>query len=79
MGYCSGEKGVALEFAGGDVVAGCVAADVIKSISFRDVLGVLGDDEAEFAFVVCLVVLRDFRDDDGGSVVVQACVCFNKG
>jgi hypothetical protein len=76
---CAGEEGVALEFARGYVVAGRVAADVVEGVGFRYVLGVLRDDEAEFAFVVGLVVLGDFGDDDRGVVVVEACVCFYKG
>lgn len=63
------EEGVALEFAARDVVAGEVAADVVEGVGFGDVFCVAGDDEAEFAFVVGLVVLGDFGDDDRGVVV----------
>lgn len=51
-------------------IAGCVAADVVESFSFGYVFGVLGDDEAEFALVVGLVVLCDFWDDNGRTMVV---------
>jgi len=70
LGDCAGEKGVALQFSGGDVVARGVAADVVVGVGFGDVFGVLRDYEAEFAFVVGLVVLGEFGDDDGGVVVV---------
>ena len=59
-----------MQFAGGHVVAGGVAADVVEGVGFGDVLGVLRDYEAEFAFVVGLVILGEFGDDDGRVVVV---------
>lgn len=70
LGHGAGEERVALEFAGGDVVAGEVAADVVIRVLLGNVFCVAGDDEAEFAFVVCLVVLCDFWNDDICVVVV---------
>ena len=69
LGHCAGEQRVALQLAAGHVVAGEVAANVAVGICFRHVLCVAGDDEAEFAFVVGLVVLRNLGDDNGGAVV----------
>lgn len=76
--YCSREVGVALPLAAGDVVAGHVAADVVESVGFGDVLAVLGDDEAELAFVVGLVVLGEFGDYNGAFVVLEAGVGFDE-
>jgi hypothetical protein len=63
------EQGVALEFAARDVVAGAVPADVAVCVGGGHVFCVAGDDEAEFAFVVGLVVLGDFGDYDGCAMV----------
>lgn len=76
---CTCELGVALELPRADVVAAEVPAYVVVGVGLGDVERVLGDDEAEFAFVVGLVVLREFGDDDWGVVVVEAGVCFDEG
>jgi hypothetical protein len=76
LGDCTREKRVALEFARRDVVAGEVAADVRVGVGFRHVFRVTRDDEAEFAFVVGLVVLGDFGDDNGRVVARKRGVGF---
>jgi hypothetical protein len=79
LGHRAGEEGVALKFARGHVVAACVAANVVEGVGFRDVFCVLRDYEAEFAFVVGLVVLGELGDYNGCVVVVETRVGFDKG
>ena len=68
--YSSGEFWVALQLSGTDIVTTQIAANIFVRIGFRHILGVLGNNKAQFAFIVGLAVLGKLWNDDRCAVVI---------
>ena len=69
MGNITGKLWVALQLAGRYVVSNRVRRNVTYRILYRDILGILSYDDAKLPLIVSLVVLRNFGNDNVGTVI----------